>query len=587
MTMKRSIFFAVALAMTFLACDPEEVTPVAPQSHSNEVISQPTVWKVENNPHTITGTVTVNGGVLTIEPGAIIKFAENASLIIDGQNSSLVAVGTPEKPITFTSASANPVPGNWESIVFKTGVVNCQMAFCNVEYGGGNSSYGMIEVRGSAQVSVNNCNLKKSHGPAARALDENGFVSFANNTLESTANHALSLSGKNVKTLGPGNTFIAGPGFGILVSASSSGTIIINDENTWAKQNVPYFLKDEMSIRGGGKLILQPGVILKMMAGNYINVGYNGENGQFLAKGTVNDSVYITSASSAPQAGDWKFIRFQSGAINCELEYCNVSYGGGDSYVDMIYVKDNGQLSIKNSTFSNAKQITAISAIDDTNGFTAFENNVIYAPTGRHAMRLRGCYVDEIGEGNVFHTSAGYGVQITGGVSYTSYISADAIWKKLNVPYIASDNIVVYENATLTIAPGTIIMFDAGKTIEIGYSSSYGPGRIMAVGTLELPIVFTSSSAAPQNGDWSGIIFNSYTLADSELDYCVVEYAGKSYGNIEVYPCGAGNPKIQNCVIKNSKKYGVYKRKVSGVHGDPLLVNNTFIDNISGDIGQQ
>lgn len=61
-------------------------------------------------------------------------------------------------------------------------------------------------------------------------------------------------------------------------------------------------------------------------------------------------------------------------------------------------------------------------------------------------------------------------------------------------------------DATLTIAPGTTILFDANTSMVVSTS-----GRIMAQGSgasTTQAIVFKSSKASPAKGDWDGIIVN-------------------------------------------------------------------------------
>jgi hypothetical protein len=69
--------------------------------------------------YTIRGIVYVtNGAVLTIEPGTKIvgDMAQKGVLVI-ARNSKLVADGTQDKPIVFTSPAANPQRGDWGGVV--------------------------------------------------------------------------------------------------------------------------------------------------------------------------------------------------------------------------------------------------------------------------------------------------------------------------------------------------------------------------------------------------------------------------------------------------------------------------------------
>lgn len=89
-------------------------------------------------------------------------------------------------------------------------------------------------------------------------------------------------------------------------------------------------------------------------------------------------------------------------------------------------------------------------------------------------------------------------VEVSGDVTASTTWSADKI-------YLLKGNIFVTNNATLTIQPGTIIKGD--KATKGALVITRG-AKIMAVGTADKPIVFTSSIAAGarKEGDWGGVI---------------------------------------------------------------------------------
>lgn len=83
------------------------------------VSANTTLRKVDNN--IITGKVYVKDGVtLTVEKGAVVKGsyagADVAALIIN-RGGKIVAQGTQDEPIVFTSASPTPLSGDWGGIV--------------------------------------------------------------------------------------------------------------------------------------------------------------------------------------------------------------------------------------------------------------------------------------------------------------------------------------------------------------------------------------------------------------------------------------------------------------------------------------
>ncbi len=83
----------------------------------------------------------------------------------------------------------------------------------------------------------------------------------------------------------------------------------------------------------------------------------------------------------------------------------------------------------------------------------------------------------------------------------------------------------VQSGVTLTIEPGARLAFGHGMHLWIGY------GRLVARGTAEQPIVFTSlDDKSPARGDWEGLIFAEQAREGSSLDHVVVEYAGNQGG---------------------------------------------------------
>lgn len=69
-----------------------------------------------NHIYVLEGYVFLTGGTLTIEPGTTIK-GENGSALAITRDAKLEAVGTADQPIVFTSAQANPMPGDWGGVV--------------------------------------------------------------------------------------------------------------------------------------------------------------------------------------------------------------------------------------------------------------------------------------------------------------------------------------------------------------------------------------------------------------------------------------------------------------------------------------
>lgn len=93
-------------------------------------------WTRANSPYIVTGNLTVNSiDSLIIQPGATVKFASGTGMVVNGV---LVAIGSPDDSIRFTTAEPNPNPGKWGQIsVRNTSIaITNVLQFCIVEYGG-------------------------------------------------------------------------------------------------------------------------------------------------------------------------------------------------------------------------------------------------------------------------------------------------------------------------------------------------------------------------------------------------------------------------------------------------------------------
>ncbi|HLO71134.1 MAG TPA: T9SS type A sorting domain-containing protein [Flavipsychrobacter sp.] len=99
-----------------------------------------TTWTKANSPYILQGDVVVFGGVdLNIEPGTVIKFDNNAQIVLRG---NLKAIGTSTDSIYFTSNSNTPAIGDYKGIYvdvnggvpFGQPTNQINMAYCVVSY---------------------------------------------------------------------------------------------------------------------------------------------------------------------------------------------------------------------------------------------------------------------------------------------------------------------------------------------------------------------------------------------------------------------------------------------------------------------
>ena len=135
MKRKMKIFvIIITLGFSLLNLPLENLVPAAKATYVEGEIRQDTVWTLVDSPFIVSKNVTVcEGAALTIEPGVEVKFGGPFSLIVKG---TLVARGTENKPIKFTSNKEKPEPGGWQTILFNgTGQTPSILENCLIEYG--------------------------------------------------------------------------------------------------------------------------------------------------------------------------------------------------------------------------------------------------------------------------------------------------------------------------------------------------------------------------------------------------------------------------------------------------------------------
>jgi|GEM_PF-2530951 len=103
--------------------------------------------------------------------------------------------------------------------------------------------------------------------------------------------------------------------------------------------------------------------------------------------------------------------------------------------------------------------------------------------------------------------------------------------------------------AQLTIEPGVTVSFQAAGAGEEKFGLYFEDGAsLVAEGTTEQPIVFTSNSINPEVGDYSGLIFSDDAF--SQLDYCNFSYGDCAIGISE----SSNASDIDNCSFSDCSK---------------------------------
>jgi hypothetical protein len=149
---------------------------------------------------------------------------------------------------------------------------------------------------------------------------------------------------------------------------------------------------------------------------------------------------------------------------------------------------------------------------------------------------------------------------VTSQTLVNGFISTNTQWNLAGSPYIVTGNTLLMQGFTLTIEPGVVVKFDTNKALQID-------GELIAIGTVQNKITFTSNQPVPTSGDWAKIHFsdvcNSATfdtsgnyISGSIMKYCDIKYGGSiGFGEIHII---TSSPYFSHCTVSFSASDGIY-----------------------------
>jgi len=331
-------------------------------------------------------------------------------------------------------------------------------------------------------------------------------------------------------------------------------SVNITEDTIWTLDNSPYVISGWAWMDVNAVLTIESGVVIKFVPDNW-NKRYNGiqisNGGKIIAQGTEENPIIFTSYyddkysgdtnadadASSPVAGDWRGIIFDGD--ESILEHVKILYAAN------IY-QSYGAIDVKNSSsaqFSNSTiQYCAGSCVRLNEPNSALFSDVIISDSADYGIyssvaggsvlfsnsTIQNC-VDGIAKLSAGNTISFNNITFSGNKNAIelsgSSISNNAIWPKIGSSYyILNDVIEILPDAVLTIEPGLII-----KSRFSNYPSTRleVKGQLLARGTEDEPIIFTSLSDNPSAGDWGGLYFEN--SSGSELEYVQVKYGGRFF----------------------------------------------------------
>jgi hypothetical protein len=517
-------------------------TLIANALNHSGLINSNEVWFASDNPHIITGNITIDNNItVIIQPGCEIYFNGNYRILIRG---TLVAAGNSSTPIIFTSNQATPQKGDWRSIYFTDADPGNVLDYCFFNYGG--SDYALVYVANSAgNVSISNCNFSNSASYGIRLSSATSYPSISNCSFDNCDNFPIWTFGDRVKDITGNFWFSDNTPNAIRVNAQTITT------GTWQNHGVPYVMWGNMDVADLNTLTINPGNVLQFNSDARLRI-----LGMLNAVGTPSERIVFTANQSVPTPGFWSRLYFEGADAGSILDYCDILYGGSGGAGNIDVNNSGNNVTISNCLVAHGSSYGIYNRVNSE----AAISNATIQNCADYAIRTGGDRVKSIA-GNM---------NITGNNPDAIRVDGQAItsgtWYNHNVPYVMWGNMDVTDLNTLTINPGTELQFRSNIRLRI-------LGSLVAIGTPSDRIVFTSNQTPPTPGFWSRLYFDGADTG-SVLDHCDILYAGNGgNGSIEINN-SANNVTITNCLVQDGSSYGIFNRSNS-----ETAIGNSTIQN--------
>ncbi len=395
--------------------DPDSAAPPLPNTIRdnglnavavNGAMRNARVWLPLNGiPYVVTDDVDVaSPTTFEIRPGVVVKF-EDAR--ITTSRGTLVAEGTPDNPIVFTSVlddsvglpalttDGAPAPGDWEGLVFTSTGGGGRLKHVQIRYTGGantpavtvgkrgipidhvrisdGSNAGvLIDIPASdlsvSPVSINDSEIKNMFGDAIRITAQ--ASSRVDPTIERTRIErcqAVIRMDANVQLTLRDNTV----GENVLNGVAVSGTV--NELRRWSKSNLAYVLAPSVQIGAGARLLIEAGTVIKADADGFLKPARNGT--LEIAGDIASDPVILTSLRddltacasgnrtdplcdtngdqdlSEPRFGDWRGIDVLADATSARISGARLMFAGS---TDAALIIRGADVTVEHSEISES-----------------------------------------------------------------------------------------------------------------------------------------------------------------------------------------------------------------------------------------
>lgn len=380
----------------------------------------------------------------------------------------------------------------------------------------------------------------------------------------------------------------------------------IGMDEVWSADAGPHIVTPWVTIPEGATLTIEPCAEVRMQQDAELVFGYPGAKlaTTLKAEGEPGRPIRFVRDGAAPWSA---LVAYHPAQLS--LAHATLEGGGSDRFLD------NASLVLRGDGETPTKQLVRVDHVtirgsvgrgavfEWTAGFVPGSTQLTITESGSeefpHPLRIGEHALDQLPDGDYTGNRVDEIFLVDEGANLSSGLQEDATMHDRGVPYLFG----TFEGSrlriggpgqaltTLTIEPGVTIKFTPGTALEIEHwTSDEDPaaGALVAVGTPERPIVFTSAAPDPAPGDWIGLWYGSVPAAHNRLEHARIEYAGgecscvgftctdADEGSVLFVHGVPASAFIKDTTIAHSANHGISRGWTGG--GPDFSASNTFED---------
>lgn len=320
-------------------------------------VAQSGTWRTHDVPYEITGGFSIRGPdapVLRVEDGARFEAAQGVAIYVGTSATGTLDIDATE--VVFTSAAAEPAPGDWQGFIFSTLSDASRLRGVTVEYAGDTDQGAVTVYQSNLRLDESTIRHSGSWGlylwtnaggtVTGTTLSDNarGGAFFANtsevgrdydarftgNRLVDNGGPAVELRPAHLREFDADNVFLGNAEDRILVGGG-----ILTQSATWHAFPAGYHVTHGVYVQHADTpiLTLSPGVRLYFDQGAQLSVG-DGAAGGLVAVGTAELPILMTSSTPEPAPGAWFGLKLgaacETGGV--QVAHTRILYGGSSDW---------------------------------------------------------------------------------------------------------------------------------------------------------------------------------------------------------------------------------------------------------------